>query len=243
MRRRRRPAPWNGNATLESFQNQLREHSRHRQVRQHGRRLARRHLGHHGGRQFTAQLDSDSSTLSNALSANLTAVGQSARRHERHRDAAQHAGQPVHGAGGLLATINQGLQSSLSNLSRSNRRAAMRSSRPTRRRSPRSTTRWMRPLRRSRRPRPISRPSSIRPSLEFQQLRDQQLEQRQPRHLSDQRHDAIRKVKPPSIAPCQPRPGAMRARRGSCRSCMSTCSRSSGIAQGLHGAHQRTTCR
>jgi flagellar hook-associated protein 2 len=108
--------PLNGNATLESFQNQLENILE--QVKS-GNTAGVGSLADLGitADANTGQLDSDSTTLSNALSANLTGVGNllggsTGIATELNTLINQYAGP-----GGLLSSINQGLQSSLSNVS------------------------------------------------------------------------------------------------------------------------------
>jgi len=65
----------------------------------------------------TGSIDSDASTLSNALSSNLAAVGQLLGGTNGIATQINALVTQYTQAGGLLATINQGLQSGLSNLS------------------------------------------------------------------------------------------------------------------------------
>ncbi len=66
----------------------------------------------------SGQLDTNSTTLGNALSSNLTAVGNLLGGTQRHRHSDQYAHHPVFGARAACSpSINQGLQSSLSNVS------------------------------------------------------------------------------------------------------------------------------
>ena len=65
----------------------------------------------------TGSIDSDANTLSNALSSNLAAVGQLLGGTNGIATQINTLVTQYTQAGGLLATINQGLQSGLSNLS------------------------------------------------------------------------------------------------------------------------------
>jgi flagellar hook-associated protein 2 len=109
--------PLNGNATLESFQNQLENILQ--QVKS-GNTAGVGSLADLGitADANTGQLDSDSTTLSNALSANLTAVGNLLGGSNGIATQINTLINQYAGPGGLLSSINQGLQSSLSNVSR-----------------------------------------------------------------------------------------------------------------------------
>jgi flagellar hook-associated protein 2 len=108
--------PLNGNATLESFQNQLENILQ--QVKS-GNTAGVGSLADLGitADANTGQLDSDSTTLSNALSANLTAVGNLLGGSNGIATELNTLINQYAGPGGLLSSINQGLQSSLSNVS------------------------------------------------------------------------------------------------------------------------------
>lgn len=109
--------PLNGNATLESFQNQLENILG--QVKS-GNTSGVASLADIGiaTDANTGQLDSNSGTLSNALSANLTAVGNLLGGKNGIATQLNTLINQYSGPGGLLSSINQGLQSSLSNVSR-----------------------------------------------------------------------------------------------------------------------------
>jgi flagellar hook-associated protein 2 len=109
--------PLNGNATLESFQNQLENILQ--QVKS-GNAAGVGSLADLGitADANTGQLDSNSTTLSNALSANLTAVGNLLGGSKGIATQLNTLINQYAGPGGLLSSINQGLQSSLSNVSR-----------------------------------------------------------------------------------------------------------------------------
>jgi flagellar hook-associated protein 2 len=108
--------PLNGNATLESFQNQLENILE--QVKS-GNTSGAASLADLGitADANTGQLDSNSTTLNNALSANLTAVGNLLGGTNGIATQLNTLINQYSGPGGLLTTINQGLQSSLSNVS------------------------------------------------------------------------------------------------------------------------------
>jgi flagellar hook-associated protein 2 len=108
--------PLNGNATLESFQNQLENILE--QVKS-GNASGVGSLADLGitADANTGQLDSNSNTLNNALSANLTAVGNLLGGKNGIATQLNTLINQYSGPGGLLSTINQGLQSSLSNVS------------------------------------------------------------------------------------------------------------------------------
>jgi flagellar hook-associated protein 2 len=108
--------PLNGNATLESFQNQLENILG--QVKS-GNTSGVASLADLGitADANTGQLDSNSTTLSNGLSANLTAVGNLLGGANGIATQLNTLINQYSGPGGLLSSINQGLQSSLSNVS------------------------------------------------------------------------------------------------------------------------------
>jgi flagellar hook-associated protein 2 len=108
--------PLNGNATLESFQNQLENI------------LDTVKSGNTGGISSladigittdanTGNLDSDSTALTNALTANLTSVGNLLGGKTGIATQLDALINQYTGPGGLLTSINQGLQTSLSNVS------------------------------------------------------------------------------------------------------------------------------
>jgi flagellar hook-associated protein 2 len=109
--------PLNGNATLQSFQNQLENI------------LDTVKLGNNTGGiasladlgitadANTGQLDTDSTTLSNSLTANLTAVGNLLGGTSGIATQIDNLINQYTGPAGLLSSINQGLQTSLSNVS------------------------------------------------------------------------------------------------------------------------------
>src|ERR1700677_2044630 len=109
--------PLNGNATLESFQDQLENI------------LDTVNLGNNTGGiasladlgitadATTGQLDTDSTTLNNALTANLTAVGNLLGGTNGLATQLNNLINQYTGPAGLLSSINQGLQTSLSNVS------------------------------------------------------------------------------------------------------------------------------
>jgi flagellar hook-associated protein 2 len=109
--------PLNGNATLDSFQNQLENI------------LDTVKLGNNTGGiasladlgisadANTGQLDTSSTTLTNALTANLTAVGNLLGGTGGIATQLNSLINQYTGPGGLLSSINQGLQTSLSNVS------------------------------------------------------------------------------------------------------------------------------
>jgi flagellar hook-associated protein 2 len=109
--------PLNGNATLESFQNQLENI------------LDTVKLGNNTGGiasladlgitadANTGQLDTDSTTLGNSLTANLTAVGNLLGGTNGIATQIDNLINQYTGPAGLLSSINQGLQTSLSNVS------------------------------------------------------------------------------------------------------------------------------
>jgi flagellar hook-associated protein 2 len=109
--------PLNGNATLESFQNQLQNILG--QVKS-GNTSGVASLADLGitADAYTGQLDSNSGTLNNALSANLTAVGNLLGGTNGIATQLNTLINQYSGPGGLLSSVNQGLQSSLSNVSK-----------------------------------------------------------------------------------------------------------------------------
>lgn len=108
--------PLNGNATLESFQNQLESILDDVQAGNAGGITSLGDLGITADAN-TGQLDTDSSTLSNALSANVTAVGNLLGGTNGIATRLNTLINQYTGAGGLLSSINQGLQTSLSQVS------------------------------------------------------------------------------------------------------------------------------
>ncbi len=109
--------PLNGNATLESFQNQLENILG--QVKS-GNTSGVASLADLGitADANSGQLDTNSTSLSNALSANLSAVGNLLGGSSGIATQLNALINQYSGPGGLLSSINQGLQSSLSNVSR-----------------------------------------------------------------------------------------------------------------------------
>lgn len=109
--------PLNGNATLESFQNQLENILDTVNLsNSNGGISSLADLGITADAN-TGQLDTSSSTLSNALSANLTAVGNLLGGTKGIATQLNSLINQYTGPAGLLASINQGLQTSLSNVS------------------------------------------------------------------------------------------------------------------------------
>jgi flagellar hook-associated protein 2 len=102
----------NGNATLESFQNQLEAILDNVKSGNSGINS----LGDIGitADANTGQLDTDSGTMTNALSANVTAVGNLLGGTDGIATQLNTLINQYTGAGGLLSSINQGLQTSLS---------------------------------------------------------------------------------------------------------------------------------
>jgi flagellar hook-associated protein 2 len=107
--------PLNGNATLETFQNQLENILDTVQSNNSGGVSSLADLGITADAN-TGELDSDTTTLSNALSANLSAVGSLLGGTNGIATQLNSLINSYTGAGGLLPAINQGLQSSLSNV-------------------------------------------------------------------------------------------------------------------------------
>jgi flagellar hook-associated protein 2 len=107
--------PLSGNATLEAFQNQLENILDAVNPSNPGGVTSLADIG------ITADadgsLDTDTTTLSNALSANLTAVGNLLGGANGIATQINNLINSYTGTGGLLDTVNQGLQSSLSNVS------------------------------------------------------------------------------------------------------------------------------
>jgi flagellar hook-associated protein 2 len=110
--------PLNGNATLESFQNQLENilDVVNTSNSANGGVSSLADLGISADAN-TGQLDTNSTTLSNALSANLTSVGNLLGGTNGIATQINTLINQYSGPGGLLSTINQGLQSSLSSVS------------------------------------------------------------------------------------------------------------------------------
>jgi flagellar hook-associated protein 2 len=108
----------NGNATLESFQNQLENilDVVNTSNSANGGVSSLADLGISADAN-TGQLDTNSTTLSNALSANLTSVGNLLGGTNGIATQINTLINQYSGPGGLLSTINQGLQSSLSSVS------------------------------------------------------------------------------------------------------------------------------
>jgi len=108
--------PLNGNATLESFQNQLENIL---DVVNSGSSSGISSLADLGitADANTGNLDTDSNTLNNALSANLTAVGNLLGGSNGIATQLNNLINQYSGPAGLLSTITQGLQSSLSQVS------------------------------------------------------------------------------------------------------------------------------
>lgn len=108
--------PLNGNATLESFQNQLENIL---DTVKTGNTQGVASLADLGvtADANTGQLDTNSTTLGNALSSSLTAVGNLLGGTQGIATQIDTLITQYSGPGGLLASINQGLQSSLSNVS------------------------------------------------------------------------------------------------------------------------------
>ena len=107
--------PLSGNATLEAFQNQLENILDVVNPSNPGGVTSLADIG------ITADadgnLDTDTTTLGNALSANLTAVGNLLGGTNGIATQINNLINSYTGTGGLLDTVNQGLQSSLSNVS------------------------------------------------------------------------------------------------------------------------------
>jgi flagellar hook-associated protein 2 len=108
--------PLNGNATLESFQNQLENILGQISSGNTSGVASLADLGITADAN-TGQLDTNSTTLSNTLSANLTAVGDLLGGSNGIATQLNTLINQYSGPGGLLSSINQGLQSSLSNVS------------------------------------------------------------------------------------------------------------------------------
>ncbi len=108
--------PLNGNATLQSFQNQLLNIL---DTVKSGNTGGISSLGDLGiaADANTGNLDTNAATLGTALSANLTAVGNLLGGTSGITTQLNTLINQYTGPGGLLSTINQGLQSSLSNVS------------------------------------------------------------------------------------------------------------------------------
>jgi flagellar hook-associated protein 2 len=108
--------PLNGNATLESFQNQLENILGQIKSGNTSGVASLADLGISADAN-TGQLDSNSGTLNTALSANLTAVGNLLGGTNGIATQLNTLINQYAGPGGLLTSVNQGLQSSLSNVS------------------------------------------------------------------------------------------------------------------------------
>jgi len=108
--------PLNGNATLESFQNQLEDILDDVQSGNASGITSLASLGITADAN-TGQLDTDSTTLSNALSANITSVGNLLGGTNGIATQLNTLINQYTGPGGLLSSINQGLQTSLSQVS------------------------------------------------------------------------------------------------------------------------------
>lgn len=108
--------PLNGNATLESFQNQLENILGEVKSGNTSGVASLADLGITADAN-SGQLDTNSDSLSNALSANLTAVGNLLGGSNGIATQLNTLINQYSGPGGLLTSINQGLQSSLSNVS------------------------------------------------------------------------------------------------------------------------------
>jgi flagellar hook-associated protein 2 len=109
--------PLNGNATLESFQDQLQNIlDTVNQSGNNGGIASLADLGISADAQ-TGQLDTSTTTLNNALTANLTAAGNLLGGTNGIATQLANLINQYTGPNGLLASINQGLQTSLSNVS------------------------------------------------------------------------------------------------------------------------------
>jgi flagellar hook-associated protein 2 len=109
--------PLNGNATLESFQNQLENILDTVKTGNNSGGIASlADLGISADAN-TGQLDTDSTTLSNALTANLSAVGNLLGGTTGIATQLNNLINQYTGPAGLLASVNQGLQTSLTNVS------------------------------------------------------------------------------------------------------------------------------
>jgi flagellar hook-associated protein 2 len=109
--------PLNGNATLESFQNQLENILDTVKLGNNTKGIASlADLGITADAN-TGQLDTASTTLTNALTANLTAVGNLLGGTNGIATQLNSLINQYTGPGGLLSSINQGLQTSLTNVS------------------------------------------------------------------------------------------------------------------------------
>jgi flagellar hook-associated protein 2 len=107
--------PLNGNATLQSFQNQLENILDEFTAGGSGGINSLADLGITANAQ--GSLDSDSTTLGNALSSNLTAVGNLLGGPNGIATKINSLVNSYTGPGGLIATINQGLQTGLTDVS------------------------------------------------------------------------------------------------------------------------------
>ena len=108
--------PLNGNATLEAFQNQLLNILDTVNSNGSGGASSLADLGIAADAN-TGQFDSNTTTLSNALSSNLTAVGNLLGGTDGIATKLNSLLNSYTGPGGLLPSITQGLQTSLSNVS------------------------------------------------------------------------------------------------------------------------------
>jgi flagellar hook-associated protein 2 len=109
--------PLNGNATLQSFQNQLENILDTVKLGNNTAGVASlADLGITADAN-TGSLDTDSTTLTNTLTANLTAVGNLLGGTNGIATQLNSLINQYTGPGGLLSSINQGLQTSLSNVS------------------------------------------------------------------------------------------------------------------------------
>jgi len=109
--------PLNGNATLEAFQNQLENILDTVDSNSSGGVSSLADLGITADAN-TGQFDSNTTTLSNALSADLTGAGNLLGGTNGIATQLNNLLTSYTGPGGLLSTITQGLQSSLSNVSK-----------------------------------------------------------------------------------------------------------------------------
>lgn len=109
--------PLNGNATLEAFQNQLENILDTVNSNASGGVASLADLGIAADAN-TGQFDTNTTTLSNALSSNLTAVGNLLGGTNGVATQLNSLLNSYTGPGGLLSTITQGLQTSLSNVSK-----------------------------------------------------------------------------------------------------------------------------
>ena len=108
--------PLNGNATLESFQNQLEGILDDVQSGNSGGVTSLGDIGITADAN-TGQLDTDSGTMTDALSANITAVGNLLGGTNGIATQLNTLINQYTGPGGLLSSVNQGLQTSLTQVS------------------------------------------------------------------------------------------------------------------------------